>query len=76
MTARRSLVWPIVATMRRRVALMGKMASGPRVLSHEGADELRDLIRRCVEREVARIEAMHFGLWHLLAVAFRLAEVE
>ena len=45
-------------------------------LLHEVPDELGNLICYCIEREMARLEDVDFGLGHVLAVAFRFAEVE
>jgi hypothetical protein len=45
-------------------------------LLHEAPDELRNLIRCGIEREMARIEDVDFGFRHVLAVAFRLPKVE
>src|SRR6266487_5104673 len=43
---------------------------------HEAPDELRNLIRGGIEREMARIEDVDLGLRYVLAVAFRLPKVE
>src|SRR6267378_5737864 len=45
-------------------------------LPHEVPDELGNLICCGIEREMARLEDVDFGLGHVLAVAFRFAEVE
>ena len=43
---------------------------------HEVADQRRDLIRFGVEREMASIEDVDFGVGKIFAIALRLANVE
>jgi len=45
-------------------------------LCHEASDELRNLIRGGIEREMARIEDVDCGLRHIPAIGFRFREVE
>lgn len=45
---------------------------GSALLLHETPDELRDLIRGRIEREVARIEHVDFGRRHVAAIVLRL----
>src|ERR1700680_2173179 len=51
-----------------------QVLSGP--LLHEAPDELRNLIRCGIEREMARIEDMDFGLRHVAAIGLRLRKLE
>ena len=43
---------------------------------HEGPDELRNLIRCGIEREMARLEDVDFGLRHVAAIGLRLRKLE
>src|SRR5260370_29128417 len=45
-------------------------------LLHEGAGELRNLIRRCIECEMARIENVDFGLRHVASIGLRFRKLE
>jgi hypothetical protein len=42
-------------------------------LLHEAPDELRNLIRRGIERKMTRIEDVDFGLRHVAAIGLRYA---
>src|ERR1700730_12843086 len=44
--------------------------------THEAPNELRNFIRRSIEREMAPVDDVHFGLWHIPAISFRLRGVE
>ena len=50
------------------------MRSSP--LLHEAPDELRNLIRCGVEREMARLEQVDFGLRHVAAIGLRFRKLE
>src|SRR6266567_6481336 len=43
---------------------------------HEGPDELRNLIRCSIEREMARIKDVDFGLRHVAAIGLRFRKLE
>ena len=43
---------------------------------HETADEIRDLIRLRIEREVTGIQYVHFCIRHIFAIALRLARIK
>ena len=45
-------------------------------LFHKAPDELRDLIRRRIQCEVARIEDVDFGLRHVAAIGLRFRKLE
>src|SRR5713226_3460991 len=45
-------------------------------LLHEAPDELRNLIRCGIEREMTRIEDMEFGLRHVAAIGLRFRKLE
>jgi hypothetical protein len=45
-------------------------------LLDEAPDELRDLIRCGIEREMTRIEDMEFGLRHVAAIGFRFRKLD
>jgi hypothetical protein len=45
-------------------------------LLHEASDELRDFICGRIQCEMTGIENMNLGLRHILAIAFRFAEIE
>src|SRR6266850_3327395 len=44
--------------------------------THETPDELCNLIRSSIQREVTRVENVDFGLRHVAAIRFRLRELE
>ena len=46
------------------------------LLFHKAPDELRDLIRRRIQCEVARIEDVDFGLRHVAAIGLRFRKLE
>src|SRR6266478_6575158 len=45
-------------------------------LLHEAPNELRNLIRCGIEREMARIENMYFGLRHVAAIGLRFRKLK
>jgi hypothetical protein len=47
-----------------------------RSLLHEATNELGNLIRRGIEREVTRIEDVDFGLRHVSAIGLRFRKLE
>ena len=44
--------------------------------THEAPNELRNFVRRGIEREMASVDDVHFGLWDIAAISFRLRGVE
>ena len=58
------------------VRLVWRLARRRFSAAHEVRDELRNLIRRGIEREVPAVHDVHFGLWHIAAIGFRLRGVE
>src|SRR3954462_12846694 len=53
-----------------------KIVSSSALLLHKITNELRNLIRSGVEREMARIEDVDFGFRHIFVVTFRFSEIE
>ena len=51
-------------------------ARGPPRLFHERPDKRRDFVCFGIEREMSGIEHVHFGVRHVLSIAFRLAGIE
>src|SRR3981081_2427317 len=60
--------------MFRRAASYAQVRSSP--LLHEAPDDLRDLIRCGIEREMTRIEDMDFGVRHVPAISLRFRKLE
>jgi len=56
----------------KRIAKISEWA----LLFYEGPDELRNVIRCGIEREMTGIENVDFGLRHVLPVTFRLTGIE
>ena len=46
------------------------------LLFHECSNELRNFVGGGIEGEMARIEKVNFGIGHVFAVTFGLAEIE
>ena len=60
----------------RQRSCVKKIVSSSALLLHEVRNELRNLIRSGVEREMASIEDVDFGFRHIFAVTFRFSEIE
>jgi hypothetical protein len=63
----------LIASVTLVISVAKKILSS---LLHKASHELRNLIRCGIEREMARIEDVDFGLQDIFAVTFRFAGVE
>src|SRR5438309_2033150 len=71
--------WPTLTDNNRAIWIPTSFFGGDGLRSpllHEIADELRNLIRCPIEREMARIENVYLSVRHVPAIGFRLREVE
>ena len=61
---------------RRSYSISSDILISVPLLLHEITNELRDLIRSSVEREMTGIEDVDFGFRHIFAVSFWFTEIE